>query len=550
MYHPGVVTDPPSQVRSRRGAEAGPEVAARGRLSLRTRILLGYVLLLVTFGIVLAAVLREMIGTHDSLAMLSAGYLPLARELSSVEAIPLGVDLEPGQTPEVLFQRRRFEQRLVGLKESKLETARDIAAAMSSADLAAADEEIARSLQEKLDEVLALLADYRELHTDLVTSIERGEPSAAGFVPELLGLRRQIEMALRSLDDRVQRRIRRVVEETDQSQRDARLAVTALSSAAFGIGLLLVVATGFMLRPIRRLIAGAERIRDGRFDERVAIRSGDEVGRLAGAFNAMATSIEERERSLQERGRELESALAGLRESQAAVIRHERLATIGQMAAQIAHEVRNPLNALGLNADLLADEVQGGNAQEAMEILAAIRTEVARLTGITEAYLALGRLPPLRLDSYPLATLVRELVRFQGEELDRAGVRIDLDLPEDLPDVLADAAQLRQALLNIVRNAAEALGGTGGGCLRISARPDGGMVRLDLADDGPGMAPDHVARIFDPFFSTKERGSGLGLPITHRVITEHGGRIACTSSPGAGTTFSIWVPLARAEGSR
>ncbi len=520
---------------------------ARRRLSLRSRVLLGYLLLLVTFGAVLTAVLVQWRGTHESLAMLSAGYLPLSGAIGGARAIPLGPELEKDQDPLVLFAQRRSEGHAVRLKRSKIRAGGDVAGAMLSADLAAGDREIASAIAARLDEVNSLLDEYEQVHAEFVAAIEAEEPNPGVFIPELLRLRREIEISLKNLDDRIQRRIRRVVKETDSHQRDARFALTALSSVAFGIGLLLVIATGFMLRPIRQLIASAERIRDGRFDERVAIRSGDEVGRLAGAFNAMAASIEERERNLEERSRELEAALAELRESQAALIKHERLATIGQMAAQIAHEVRNPLNALGLNAEMLADEVAAGSQAEATETLGAIRDEIARLTEITEAYLALGRLPPLRLDPYPLGALIKELVRFQGEELERGAVTVELDLAADLPEVLVDPAQLRQALLNIVRNAGEALSGGGGGRLRIIARADGEEVRLDVADDGPGMDAEHVARIFDPFFSTKERGSGLGLPITHQVIAEHGGRITCMSSPGEGTTFSIWLPRAKSE---
>jgi signal transduction histidine kinase len=142
---------------------------------------------------------------------------------------------------------------------------------------------------------------------------------------------------------------------------------------------------------------------------------------------------------------------------------------------------------------------------------------------------------------------VDELVRFQAEELEQFGVVVETALPQDLPDVMIDRAQLRQALLNIVRNAADALRSAGGGLLRLSAAADEGGLRLDLTDDGPGMDGELVSRIFDPFFSTKETGSGLGLPITHQVIAEHGGVIECRSRPGEGTTFSIWLPVAAPE---
>jgi len=538
------VTDPqPVQVRSRRGSE--PRPPGRGpRLSLRARLLLGYLLLLIAFGVVLTAVLMEMHHTRSSLAVLSAGYLPLARELGGAEATPLGFALERGQSAEVLYERRHTEEQFIGLKGGQLNRAYDLARAMADSDLAPGDAEVLGSMADQIGVSRDLLSTYASTHADLIAAYEAEEPTDV-FVPALLDLELRLGASLRDLDRRVQRRIARVVQSTDRSQRDARFAVSALSAVAFGIGLLVVVATSFMLRPIRRLIVGAERLREGNFGERVEIRSGDEVGRLAEAFNAMAASLQEREGKLDQRTEELEAALAELREHQAALIRSERLATIGQMAAQIAHEVRNPLNALGLNADMLADEVRAGSAEEAAETVAAIKNEIARLTAVTEAYLALGRLPPLRLDPYPLSTFVRELIRFQAEEIDQAGVQVDLDLPDDLPEVQVDVGQLRQALLNILRNAVEALADGGGGTLKVAASEDGDEIRLDLEDDGPGMDAEHVARIFDPFFSTKERGSGLGLPITHQVIAEHGGRIECTSSLGEGTKFTIWLPRAK-----
>jgi len=362
-----------------------------------------------------------------------------------------------------------------------------------------------------------------------------------------VGLKSQVNVTLKRINRRVELKVTRVVSKTERAQRSSPTVILTLSTLAFAIGLLLLVSMNKHLRPIRQLIVGAERLRQGDFDQRVPSGGRDDIGRLARSFNAMAASLEERDRKLHERSGELESALADLRRSQESSLRNARLATIGQMAAQIAHEVRNPLNALGLNADLLVDEVEAGNGAEAKDLIDAIRNEVRRLTDITESYLELGRLPPLRLELSSLAVLVGDLVRFQREELGQAGVVVEAALDEDLPEVLIDRAQLRQALLNIVRNATEALRSAGGGTLRLDAEEDSGGLRLDLTDDGPGMEGELVSRIFDPFFSTKDTGSGLGLPITHQVVAEHGGLIECRSSPNEGTTFSIWLPVPDAQ---
>jgi two-component system, NtrC family, sensor kinase len=529
------------RVRSQRDPE-GPATAAP-RLSLRSRLLLGYLLLLAVFAVVLGAVLIEMRDTQASLTTLSAGYLPLQREISGAESWPLGLELEPGQSPDRLYRVRRTELFVQERMEAQLIQSRDVVAALAAAELDPAESQILDRIGGNISAVLEQLARYRELHAAFITAVEAEEPADI-YVPGLIDLHRQIQGNLRDLGRRVSRRVTRVVRRTERSHRDARLAIAALSAVAFLFGLMLVFATSIMLRPVRSLIAGAERFRQGDFDERVEVPRSDELGRLARSFNAMAGSLRERERKLQERTEQLEAALADLRQSQEALIRSERLATIGQMAAQVAHEVRNPLNALGLNAELLKDEVTDGNAIEASELIDAIRDEINRLTRITDAYLALGKAPPMRLEPFPLGELVGDLVRFQREELERSGVAIELDLPADLPDVALDVGQMRQALLNIVKNAGEALSENGGGTLHITAESTASTVTLAVSDDGPGIDAEHVARIFDPFFSTKETGSGLGLPVTQQVIGEHGGRIACRSSLGEGTTFTIELPRA------
>lgn len=542
-YNPSVPEAP--EVRSKRPSTAPvPEE----RLSLRARVLLGYVLMIALFGAVLTAALVEMRGTQASLASLSAGYLPLAREIGRAGSWPLGLELSQGQSPERLFRVRNSERFLVERMDGQLERSRQLASTLAQAALSSGDRVAMEQIVVDIDRTRAQLTKYSAAHVRFIDVVENDDGKPELFIDELLELRRGIDGNLQNLTKSLARRSSDVVARTQRAQRDALLAVVGLSVVAFGFGLLLLFSTNFTLRPVRRLIAAAESIREGQLDTRAPEDSGDEVGRLARSFNAMAHALEERERRLEERSQELEQALTDLRASQEALIRSERLATIGEMAAQIAHEVRNPLNALGLNAEILSDELEGVGSSEASQILSAIQGEVSRLTEVTEAYLALGRLPKLKLECQSISQLVDELVRFQGEELDRAGVTVSVELPDALPQVFVDGGQLRQALLNLLLNAAEALEEHGGGALRIVGFCEDDEVTLAIEDDGPGMTAENVARVFDPFFSTKERGSGLGLPLTQRVIHEHGGRITCSSSLGAGTTFKIVLPVSEPAG--
>jgi signal transduction histidine kinase len=239
-----------------------------------------------------------------------------------------------------------------------------------------------------------------------------------------------------------------------------------------------------------------------------------------------------------------------IEEREQRLIRSERLATVGRMAAQITHEVRNPLASIGLYAELLGDEVAADD-DEAKRLVTSISSEVDRLTEITETYLRFARLPRPKLEQEDLGAIVTGVLEFSRAELSQAGIALDLQVAPGLPEVAADEAQLRQALLNLVRNAKEALKGANGRVsVRVEAATPGGpelggaarSVRITIQDSGQGIPRENFGKIFDPFFSTKERGTGLGLALVQQIVVEHGGRIDVASGPGEGTTFSLTFP--------
>jgi two-component system NtrC family sensor kinase len=289
-----------------------------------------------------------------------------------------------------------------------------------------------------------------------------------------------------------------------------------------GLGLLAAVGAGlFMmrtLRPLHVLRVHARQIAGGDYGRRIEVPSRDEIGDLAREFDAMGRAIEEREHRL---------------------IRSERLATVGRMAAQITHEIRNPLASLGLYVELLGDELPAGDG-EARRLAAAIGNEIDRLSEITETYLRFVRLPRPKLEREDLGAIALAVLEFARAELALARIELELDLAPGLPEVAADENQIRQALLNLVRNAKEAM--PGGGKLRVEVRPMGSQVRLTVSDTGPGIAAEHLGKIFDPFFSTKDKGTGLGLALVQQIVAEHGGRIEVAAPPGGGTTFLISLP--------
>jgi signal transduction histidine kinase len=227
------------------------------------------------------------------------------------------------------------------------------------------------------------------------------------------------------------------------------------------------------------------------------------------------------------------------------LIQTERLAAMGRMAAHVTHEVRNPLSSIGLNVEMLADEI-GEAGPEATALLRAVEREIDRLTAVTEEYLRLARLPAPRLEAESLGEIAEEVGRFVAREMEASSTRLRVEIEPDLPLVAADEPQIRQALLNLLRNAREAM--VEGGEVALEARAIEGGVELRVIDGGVGIAPEQRAHIFDLFYSTKERGTGIGLSLTQQIVQAHGGRIRCDDAPGGGTVFAMWFPPARADG--
>ncbi len=229
-------------------------------------------------------------------------------------------------------------------------------------------------------------------------------------------------------------------------------------------------------------------------------------------------------------------------ETKARLIDSERLAAIGRMAAHVTHEVRNPLSSIGLNVEMLEDELDA-SAEEARALMRAIQKEIERLRGITEEYLRLARVPDPALQAEPAEDFLLDVAHFVRREMDAAQIDFRTSLSEDLPDLFIDEGQIRQALLNLLRNAQQA----GGATIELSAVALDGGVEVSIIDEGAGIDEEDRERVFDPFYTTKKHGTGLGLPLTQQIVLAHGGRIRCLPNHPQGIRFALWLPAAPAE---
>lgn len=226
----------------------------------------------------------------------------------------------------------------------------------------------------------------------------------------------------------------------------------------------------------------------------------------------------------------------------------ERLSSLGQLAAGVAHEIRNPLNAISMATQRLQRDFSPqdpGKVDKFRNMTSVIRDEVRRLNAIIEEFLAFSRTQRLQLRSYPIEDVLRKLISLIEEEANTRGISIRSNLDGKQSMVPMDVDKLQQALLNILKNAMESISGKGE--ITIHVEKSAKAVNLKMSDTGAGLQPEDLEKIFNPEFTTKEKGLGLGLPIAHEIIRGHNGDIKVESRLGAGTTFSVVLPLAGLE---
>jgi len=366
------------------------------------------------------------------------------------------------------------------------------------------------------------LAAGEEPFNQLFQALEAGDDARAEELrDQLVAVETEGARRLRDLRDRVSGQMTALTEAAQRREVRSVQLLVGLSLITLVVGLVTSLHARRVLRPLTAVTQRARAVAEGDLAPREIARTDDEIGELAQTFEDM---------------------VAAIRKARAEVVQAERLATIGKMAAHITHEVRNPLSSISLNLEMLEEElVELGPDLESKQLVAAIRGEVERLSRTAEQYLAAVREPHLELEREDLGALARECHAFVRIELERAGLNSEVEVEEGLPAVDVDEGQIRQALVNLVRNAREAL--DEGGTVRLLVSRQGDHVRLRVEDDGPGIPDDVRASIFDPFYTTKRHGTGLGLAVTRSIVEAHHGRIACRARPGGGTIFDIELPI-------
>ena len=220
-----------------------------------------------------------------------------------------------------------------------------------------------------------------------------------------------------------------------------------------------------------------------------------------------------------------------------------KLAALGRLFAGVTHEVKNPLNAMTIHLELLRGKLaKSGGPEDVMKHVEVIAAEIKRLDEVVVNFLKFTRPEELKLEPVDLERMITHVARTVEPEAKGHGVAVKVDVPATLPHVNGDASMLGQVFMNLAVNAVQAM--PNGGTLRFDARPAGRRVRIDVVDTGQGISPENLARIFDLYFTTKKKGSGIGLSMVYRIIQLHDGEVEVSSTPGAGTQFRIFLPQA------
>jgi len=339
------------------------------------------------------------------------------------------------------------------------------------------------------------------------------------------------------------REIQSFTQNLSKEERAAIATTIRMSIVMLAISLVLVVIVGTIINmklatsiatPLRTLEKITKKIAQGDFSEQIEVKGQDELSSLEVSFNLM-------EEKLKNALWSLEHTIEKLREKQAQLVEAEKLASIGKLAAGIAHEINNPLTAVLTFSHLMLEQCPPEDPRH--ESLKLMARETNRARTIVRQLLNFGReivIKPEKINiNQPVSEITDSLVAQDAFK----GIELDVKLGEDLPDVYADPAQIGQVVMNMLLNAIHAI--TPPGRIEIVTRTTGSSIELVFSDTGMGIPEEHIHKIFDPFFTTKDssKGTGLGLAVSYGIIKKHGGDIEVASTVGKGTTFTVRMPI-------
>ena len=307
-------------------------------------------------------------------------------------------------------------------------------------------------------------------------------------------------------------------------------------------------------QPLKRLTAGTKELADGNLGYQLAVDSSDEAGELATSFNRMSLQLQSANGQIVAWAKTLEDRVdektRELKRAHEQVLHVEKMATIGKMAAVVAHEINNPLSGILTYAKLIRKWIERGETQtskkgEAEQCLTLIAEESRRCGELVKNLLTFSRTAPMNVQATDLTTVADRSVRLIAHQLELNGIELHTNLPKGLPHIQCDPGQIEQVLLALMMNAIDAMPRGGNLWLSMGIAANAAEIAIEVRDDGSGIPTDILPNIFEPFVTTKEGGKsvGLGLAVSQNILERHGGRIEVESVPGKGTTFTVTLPV-------
>jgi signal transduction histidine kinase len=493
----------------------------RFALSLPTKVFLSFAAIIVAFGLTMGYALVRQRATLRDLTLVAGGLLPVTLTVAEVrntqELLVTTLESDPERRLQWLALVRQLRPASLRRTARSARQAAGLASESATVELLA---ELAQELDDVAAEAVNQEPDYREL---FVAIEARDDAEATALLYSLVRREREIAGRLERVQGQLDARITLVARSMESAERQLIWALLVLTVGALVVSAGLTLFSYRALARLSRLTDGVIAVGAGDLAQHVDISTGDEIGALAREFNRMTARLAEREERL---------------------VRSERLAGIGKFVAKVTHDIRNPLNAMGMSAEMLHEDllelVPAESRDVPLENLRTIMERLEDLHALTSEYLAFARPNDVHLEPTDLDDFIESHLEGERASAAERGVEIRLDLAYDLPAVAIDGMQLRRVLSNLLRNAVEAM--PDGGTLTVrTRRVDGGAV-LDIEDEGAGVDPGDVERIFDHFYTTKARGTGLGLPNALDIVVKHRGRLTCRPAPSRGSIFTVFLP--------
>jgi two-component system NtrC family sensor kinase len=327
-------------------------------------------------------------------------------------------------------------------------------------------------------------------------------------------------------------------------------------SAVTALGVVLAVIIGWglahaMASPIQRLKEGVEALTQGDFDYDIHVRSSDEIGSLAASFSRVRQELKDTYAKLQGKieaaDEDLKRAYGELQEKQQQLVHAAKLASLGSLAAGVAHEINNPLGTILLYAQMTQEDLDE-DVESCRENIGIIEKHATRAAGIVRNLLEFARKTDLEKRRIRINSILENVLSITNHQAELQQVEVEKALASDLPEIEGDTDKLRQVFINMVINALQVMPKGGRLTVKSAVTPDGTFAEVKISDTGCGIPKDKIDKVFDPFYTTKEagKGTGLGLSVSHGIVEQHRGRIAVESEAGEGTTFTVLLPAMEA----